>query len=302
MIEFSNYVRPSSLEEAWTLNQKRSARIIGGMMWMRVSPHARMATAIDLCDLGLDKIEETDEEIRIGCMTSLREMETNPILLSYTGGASAEAVRHIVGVQFRRMATVGGSIYGRYGFSDVLTFFLGLDTSVELYKGGRIPLEEFAAGKPDNDILVALVIRKHPGRILYRSVRNSETDFPVLTLCGSTMGPEAGESAVASSASSSVCRLVIGSRPARAIVVPDPERVMEREGLEAFGQYVASSVTFGDSTRASAKYRRHLARVLTVQVLGQLGSASGLQGCDSEHPGLGPEHLGCGSGSERGGE
>ena len=40
---------------------------------------------------------------------------------AYTAGAVREAVRHIVGVQFRNCATVGGSIYGRFGFSDVLT-------------------------------------------------------------------------------------------------------------------------------------------------------------------------------------
>ena len=37
-----------------------------------------------------------------------------------------EAVRHIVGVQFRNCATVGGSVYGRFGFSDVLTLLLAL--------------------------------------------------------------------------------------------------------------------------------------------------------------------------------
>ncbi len=33
-------------------------------------------------------------------------------------------------------------LYGRYGFSDVLTALLVLDTEVELYKAGRISLTE----------------------------------------------------------------------------------------------------------------------------------------------------------------
>ena len=69
-------------------------------------------------------------------------------------------VRHIVGVQFRNQATVGGSIYGRFGFSDVLTAFLALDTFVELYDGGIIRLSEFVNRKPDRDILVSIIIRK----------------------------------------------------------------------------------------------------------------------------------------------
>ena len=89
-----------------------------------------------LSALGLDTIEETDTEIRIGAMATLRDLETNTALNAYTAGAVREAVRHIVGVQFRNCATVGGSIYGRFGFSDVLTLFLALDCEVELYKAG----------------------------------------------------------------------------------------------------------------------------------------------------------------------
>ena len=36
---------------------------------------------------------------------------------------------------------MGGSVWGRFGFSDVLTLLLSIDTSVELYKGGIVPLE-----------------------------------------------------------------------------------------------------------------------------------------------------------------
>ena len=78
------------------------------------------------------------------------------------------------------MATVGGSIWGRFGFSDVLTVFLAMDTYVELYQGGRIPLREFVGQKPDQDILVRLVIKKTSGCFSYASVRNQSTDFPVI--------------------------------------------------------------------------------------------------------------------------
>lgn len=45
------------------------------------------------------------------------------------------------------LATVGGSIYGRYGFSDVLTLLIGLDSYVELYKGGIVSLKELCGKK-----------------------------------------------------------------------------------------------------------------------------------------------------------
>ena len=68
-------------------------------------------------------------------MVTLRDLELDPGLNSYTDGAARESVRHIVGVQFRNLATVGGSIYGRYGFSDVLTMFLTME---DVYKRQEI--------------------------------------------------------------------------------------------------------------------------------------------------------------------
>ena len=71
-------------------------------------------------------------------MATLRDLEQHESLNAYTAGAVKNAVKDIVGVQFRNMATVGGSIWGRFGFSDVLTVFLAMDCYVELYKGGII--------------------------------------------------------------------------------------------------------------------------------------------------------------------
>ena len=131
MIKIKDYIRAGSLEEAYELNQKRSACILGGMLWTKMGER-QVQTAIDLSGLGLDQIEESEEEFSIGCMVTLRQMEEHEGLNVYTDGAARECVRSIVGVQFRNLATVGGSIFGRFGFSDVLTLFLALDTEVEL--------------------------------------------------------------------------------------------------------------------------------------------------------------------------
>ena len=162
MITIQKYVRAQSLEEAWQLNQAKRNRIVGGMLWLRLG-RGGVGTAIDLSDLGLDKIEETGEGFSIGAMATLRQLEQHEGLNAYTNGAVRNAVKDIVGVQFRNMATLGGSIWGRFGFSDVLTVFLAMDCYVELYKGGVIPLEQFAARKKDNDILVRLIVKKTPG-------------------------------------------------------------------------------------------------------------------------------------------
>ena len=123
MMTIREYKRAESLEEAWQLNQKKPNRILGGMIWLKMET-INVGTAIDLSGLGLDAISENDDEFVIGCMTPLHDLETNEALNTYTHGAMKESLCHIVGVQFRNCATVGGSIYGRYGFSDVLTLSL----------------------------------------------------------------------------------------------------------------------------------------------------------------------------------
>lgn len=118
-----------------------------------------------------------------------------------------EAVRHIVGVQFRNCATVGGSVYGRFGFSDVLTLLLALDCDVELYKAGRMPIAQFAALPYDRDILTHVYIKKTPGlAVHYQSVRATQTDFPILTCAAARTADGA-------------YRFAIGARPMKAMLV-----------------------------------------------------------------------------------
>lgn len=263
MLKIKEYRKVKDLEEAYELNQKKSACIVGGMVWLKMG-NRMVSTAIDLSGLGLDSIEETEEEFRIGAMTSLRALEVHSGLESYTNGAMKESLRHIVGVQFRNCATVGGSIFGRFGFSDVLTMFLALDSYVELYKGGRMSMEEFAKSKPDRDILVQIIVKKHPLKTAYISQRNSKTDFPVLTCAVSVSLDGKGKA-------------VLGARPSRAVAVTDSRGILEgfltksREEQEAaaeqFALYVQSQVKTGSNMRASMEYRSLLVKVLTKRAL-----------------------------------
>ena len=249
MITIQKYVRAQSLEEAWQLNQNKRSRVLGGMLWLRLGKGS-VGTAIDLCDLGLNTIEETEEAFSIGAMATLRDIEMHEGLNTYAAGAIAAAVKDIVGVQFRNMATVGGSIWGRFGFSDVLTVFLALDSYVELYKGGIIPLEQFAKMKKDNDILVRLIVRKTPCKIVYSSVRNQRTDFPVIACAVSCMNGQH--------------RASIGARPSRAMLLCS-------EKGEGFAAFVAENAPTEGNMRGSAAYRTHLIRVLVERSMNELG-------------------------------
>lgn len=264
VMNIQNYVMAQSLEEAYQLNQNKRNRILGGMLWLKMSD-INVSTAIDLSQLGLDTIEETEEEFSIGAMVTLRQLEKHAGLNAYTQNAVEKAVQSIVGVQFRNMATVGGSIFGRFGFSDVLTVFLAFDTYVELYKGGVVPLETFVGMEKDRDILVRLLVKKRPGRFAYLTMRNSRTDFPVIACAVAQIGGE--------------YRAAVGARPARAMLLRDTKGLLASgvngASAEAFADFVAESAPTGENIRGSAAYRTHLIRVMTERALLELEDSYG---------------------------
>ena len=253
MLKIKEYVKAESLEQAYELNQKRTACVLGGMVWLKMG-NRNIMTAIDLSGLGLDTITETEDAFVIGCMTPLHALETHKKLNAYTNGAIRESVRHIVGVQFRNCATVGGSIFGRFGFSDVLTMFLALDTWVELYNGGTIPLAQFASIEKDNDILVNIIVKKQPLNSVYLSQRNNSTDFPVLTCAAALIGGKA--------------RTVIGARPGDFVQMNAQQK---KDAAASFAAYAAEHVSTDKNMRASKEYRSLLVKVLTRRAWEEIG-------------------------------
>lgn len=274
MFYYNQYVRAQSLDEAYELYQKKPNFVLGGMLWLKMK-NKTLGTAIDLCDLGLDQIDEEENEFRIGAYATLRQIETHEALNAYTHGAIAESVRHIVGVQFRNVATVGGSIWGRFGFSDVMTIFRALGAKVQLHKAGIMDLDEFAAlPRTTRDVLVSVIVPKNAKGVVYLSQRNQSTDFPVLTC------------AVANRSGRYVA--VIGASPYMAEPVWDEDGILDcladaktdgnaaltdnsetNAKIDKFSEYVAEHIRFGSNIRAGAEYREIICRVLTRRAVTQ---------------------------------
>jgi len=274
MFYYNQYVRAQSLDEAYELYQKKPNFVLGGMLWLKMK-NKTLGTAIDLYDLGLDQIDEDENEFRIGAYATLRQIETHEALNAYTHGAIAESVRHIVGVQFRNVATVGGSIWGRFGFSDVMTIFRALGAKVQLHKAGIMDLDEFAAlPRTTRDVLVSVIVPKNAKGVVYLSQRNQSTDFPVLTC------------AVANRSGRYVA--VIGASPYMAEPVWDEDGILDgiadakidgnaaltdnsetNAKIDKFAEYVAEHIRFGSNIRAGAEYREIICRVLTRRAVTQ---------------------------------
>lgn len=267
MLNMKKYVAPESLQDAWSLYSTNPNNVIlGGCAFLRLGKK-KIATGIDLCNLGLDYVKEHDDFVEIGAMTKLRAFETNKHIKNNFGNVLQKSVEHIVGVSFRNTATVGGSVFARYGFSDVITALLALNAEVELYKGGHMTLSRYLKAPPKFDILTAIRIPKvSGGRYHYESMRHSAGDFPMLT------------TAVAKAESGFT--ITVGARPMRARkakkamaylneVMVDSKEITETH-LKTAVELVCEEMNFGTNMRAKEAYRKHLCKVLVLRGLNEV--------------------------------
>lgn len=260
---FADYVAPQTLGEAYEiLTANKFARLIGGGCFIRLG-RKRIGLAVDLVNCNLDYIKDTGDEIEIGAMTSLRTIETSQVIKDNFGPAIANSLRHIIGVQLRNIATIGASLYSKYGFSDPLTMFLALDADIVLYGAGRMTLEDFLLEKePRRDILEKVVLKKNGAKGSFQTLRTSAVDYGILNLGLAKLGKD--------------YRLAIGARPRRASLAYGAMEILStnelsEEIIDLACDRASRELEFGSNTRASGEYRRELAKVLTKRAIKELG-------------------------------
>lgn len=138
---------------------------------------------------------------------------------------------------------------------------MAMDSYVELFEGGIVPLEEFVGMKYDKDLLVRLIVKKQPGAFAYQAVRKQRTDLPSLNCAAAKLGNE--------------YRVVVGSRPARAMILRDDQGILANgiteESAASFAEYAANTIPVSGNMWGSAEYRKALVPVLTRRTLMALG-------------------------------
>lgn len=263
MFTLMELVQPQSLEEAYEILIKRKNNIvIGGSAFLRMGKK-RIGTGIDLSNLNLNLIEETSDYIEIGAMTTLRDLEVSPILNKYFNQVIPNSVKDIIGVQFRNVVTVGGSVYSKYGFSDLIVGLLALETEVELYNGGRMPLEKFLNRKYEKDILVKLYIKKNNANAVYKCMRNSRSDYPILNLAVSKENDKV--------------KICVGARPQRATIAYKASEFLSNnelneENIVKASEIASEELVFGSNMRASKEYRKAVCKSLVKNALMEVSS------------------------------
>lgn len=230
------YHRPQELDEAADLlGRPDTAALAGGTL---IVPTARQARdrgieLVDLQDLALDGVTETNGRLLIGAMARLGDLadqpETPPLL--------RELCRRELPSALRNQATVGGTVAAAEAESLLLAGLLVHDARVHLHRGGVIDLEDYLDERPADIITVIDVDPSGHGAVT--STGRTPADTPIVAAIG-LQSPD--RTLVA----------LTGVAPTPVLVDPTSPTT----GLDPTADF-----------RGSSPYRLHLAEVLTARVV-----------------------------------
>ena len=259
MLSFNNYHRPENLDEAYEiLNKHKRSQIIGGGAFLRMGKR-RLTDVIDISSLPLDHIDLTEDIVEIGSMTNFHTLETSSILPPWHRKYFQDALGQIVGIQLRNMVTVGGTVFSRYGFSDLNTCLLALGGAVHLHKQGRIDIESFfEQSLPDRDIFTKVEVPHKFDFGAFKSARLSTADYALLNLA---LVKNEGK-----------YRIAVGARPHRAVLAHKTMALLNNKEvtpdlINTACQTLMSEISFGSNRLASGQYRKAVSGGLLKEAL-----------------------------------
>ena len=247
-MKINNFVKVKNLEEACSLLQEdKDNAIVGGGAWLRLT-NKNVKTLIDLEECKLNEIKDGKDTLTIGAMVTLRDLETNESLQKINDGILSNAIKGIMGVSIRNIATIGGSIIGKYSFSDILTPLLVMDCSLEFYKTGTMTLKEFMKLKKVDDILMNIIIKKTNNKGYFTAMKKTSLDFAVVNVAITK-----GES----------ISIAVGARPSVALLQTEAMDFINKEEvtletIEKAASMISKNTKFGSNAKASEEYRRSI--------------------------------------------
>ena len=225
--------------------------------------------------------ESSDGSLTIGALTTMREIETSPVIRKKYPFL-AQSAAEVGSIQIRNRATIGGNMANATPSADVAPALLVLNAKVKISRSGGekiVLLEEFFIGPgktimEPGDILTEIVIPPTPPDFRGEYIKFSPREMMDLAYVGVAVG-------VVVDGSRKICRDV---RIALGAVSPTPIRARKAETLmlnqeitpslaERVGEEASNECKPISDVRSSAAYRKEMVRVNTKRAL--LNAAAG---------------------------
>jgi CO/xanthine dehydrogenase FAD-binding subunit len=255
-----HYVLPNSLAEAYQLlHEDLNNHVIGGGVWMKNTLKS-INTLIELKHLIGEKIEVTHEVIKIDANCPLRQLEIHPVIKDLYDGIISQSIEKIMGVSIRNVATIGGTVVGKYAFSDLLAALLAVDVTLVFFKQGRMELSKYLESHEKNrDILISIEIPIKKGTGYFHKVSTTHLDFAILNLAITQIDHQ--------------FRIVIGARPGiascanQAMELINHAKEIDDTLINEVAECCVKELSFGSNFRGSEEYRMTLAKVYVARGL-----------------------------------
>ncbi|MGH2582590.1 MAG: FAD binding domain-containing protein [Anaerolineales bacterium] len=178
----TEYHRPSTIEETLKLLRRKrpQTRPLGGGTVLS-APSAEAVAAVDLQNLGLNKISLRGQNLHFGATATLQSLlETEGIQ-----PALAAAIRHEATYNLRQAATVAGSLVAAEGRSPFASAMLALDAKLETQPGDeKLSYGEVLALRADKlrGRLITKIIISAQTKLSYQFVSRTPADLPIVCI------------------------------------------------------------------------------------------------------------------------
>jgi CO/xanthine dehydrogenase FAD-binding subunit len=282
------FYRPATVPEALRLLQraKGHACVVAGGTDLAVGEDRSVRILIDITRAGLSYVRakaSRGKSFVIGATTTMAELESSPVLRKVAGGLLCRAAASCGSVEIRNVATIGGNMAHASPAADLATPLLVLDAQVVLAGARgrrRLLLSEFLANphavERQRELLIEIAISEPAhGRGCgwsFQKFGRTAVDLSVVN--------------VAAGLELDARRRVKWARLAFGAVAPAPfralaaekritGRVLDRALLAELGDEIVRELRPITDQRASADYRRELARVLTGRAIEECAAQAG---------------------------
>lgn len=255
-MNIKKYVFPEKTDEAYELliNEK-SSLVIGGGAYLRLQK-TNIETAVDIEKLEFNYIKCDEHILKIGSSVTLRELEVNVNTKTELNEILSNMVKQIGGVQLRNLATIGGSICGKYNFSDILPSLVALNAKLVFFKYGEIELKEYLEKETFKDILIEIVIDIKQEAIV-KYFKSTYKEYSLINL--------------AIAKKDNVYKIAVGGRPGRAKISELGSMVLSTGGnIDKAIEVVLNELEFKKDYRASDEYRKNLTKVLLKEAFNEM--------------------------------
>ncbi|HBY99541.1 MAG TPA: hypothetical protein DEP84_37330 [Chloroflexi bacterium] len=278
------YYRPTTLAEALELLRRPDLAAIplagggeaitGRVRGRALASQPQVPAVIDLSALGLDFIELSEDELRLGPMVTLQALVESSEVQGVAGGLMSRAAGLTAPRQVRNQATLGGTLLGESAaHADLACALLALNADLviapEVEQREAVPLETFyTGGHLERELLVEVVIACPPPgpRSALHRIGRTPADQPLLEVAGVGRCQDGRIEMIHLAASGA------GPRPVRLRGVEQALQgvPVNSEAFEAAVRLAPEGLTLPDDFRASAEYRAAMLPVLVTRVLHDL--------------------------------